>query len=188
MNVANYLAVNAVRFPHRIATYQGDVPALSYAELACQARRWATFFARQGLAPGERVALFLPNSPVYIELLCGAWYAGLVVVPVNAKLSVAEVGYIADDSGSWIVFCERDDVAQALTDTLVLPPMLPEGLVHEESFDRPVFRAPGQHRTGDGAKQAGAFCPHVPRFRAVYRALPDGRRRQCHSRFLEVLG
>lgn len=166
MNVANYLAVNAVRFPQRIAIYQGHVPALSYAELACQARRWATFFARHGLAPGERVALFLPNSPVYIELLCGAWYAGLVVVPVNAKLSVAEVGYIADDSGSRIVFSELDNVAQALTDTLVLPPMLPEGLVHDESVDRPVFRAPDApawifYTSGTTGKPKGATLTHL---------------------------
>ncbi|CAO1661782.1 Long-chain-fatty-acid--CoA ligase [Halomonas sp. NYA30] len=166
MNVANYLAVNAVRFPERIAIYQGEEPALSYAELACQAQRWATFFAQQGLAPGERVALFLSNSRVYIELLCGAWYAGLVVVPINAKLSVAEVDYIASDSGSRIVFTEHDDVAQALPGTLVLPPTLPVDLVHEGAFDRPLFRAPEApawifYTSGTTGKPKGATLTHL---------------------------
>ena len=116
MNVANYLAVNACRFPSRTVIYHGDLPVHSYASLARVAQRWAAFFCHEaGLLPGDRVALFLPNSSAYIELLCGAWYAGLVVVPINYKLSVSEVSHIVEDSGSRIVFTEHDEVAQAFS-------------------------------------------------------------------------
>lgn len=166
MNVANYLAVNAVRFPERIAIYQGDVPALNYAELACQARRWATFLSRQGLVRGDRVALFLSNSRVYIELLCGAWYAGLVVVPINSKLSVAEVGYITDDSGSRIVFTDRDDVAPIVIGTTVMPPKLPAGVMDESPSERPLFCAPETpawifYTSGTTGKPKGATLTHL---------------------------
>ena len=52
-----------------------------------------------GLAPGERVAIVMANRADYLEALFGIWYAGLVAVPVNAKLHPREVAYILDNSG-----------------------------------------------------------------------------------------
>ena len=81
--MANYLAVNACRFPERTVIYQGDVPVHSYASLASEASRWAAYFTDElNLMPGDRVAIFLANSSAYIEVLWGAWYAGLVAVPI----------------------------------------------------------------------------------------------------------
>jgi long-chain acyl-CoA synthetase len=55
-----------------------------------------------GLAPGERILLFMRNHPRYLEVMWGAWWAGLVVVPVNAKLHCREVEWIAANSeASW---------------------------------------------------------------------------------------
>ncbi len=94
------------------------------------------------MLPGDRVALFLPNSSAYIELLCGAWYAGLVVVPINYKLSVSEVSHIVEDSGSRIVFTEHDEVAQALSSSQILPPvLLAEEAVGASRDTFPIFRA-----------------------------------------------
>ena len=38
------------------------------------------------------------NHPRYLEMLWGAWWAGLVVVPVNAKLHPAEAEWIIDNA------------------------------------------------------------------------------------------
>lgn len=168
MNVANYLAVNARRFPSRTAVYHGDMPVHSYASLARKAQRWAAFlYDEQGVAPGDRVALFLPNSSAYIELLCGAWYAGLVVVPINYKLSVSEVSHIIEDSGSRIVFTERDDVSQALSSSRILPPALPEEVaVGTQSDTFPIFRAAPDpawifYTSGTTGKPKGATLSHL---------------------------
>ena len=47
------------------------------------------------MRPGERVALVSRNVPEYVEALFGCWWAGLVAVPVNAKLHPKELAYIA---------------------------------------------------------------------------------------------
>jgi long-chain acyl-CoA synthetase len=60
--------------------------------------------------PGDRVALFMFNRPDYLELLWGVWWAGGVVVPVNAKLHPREAVWIAGHSGCRLVFCDDERV------------------------------------------------------------------------------
>ncbi|MGA9275531.1 AMP-binding protein [Ilumatobacter sp.] len=92
---------------------------------------WATFAARTaaaatglrdefGLSPGDRVAIFMANRPEYLEVLFAIWHAGLVAVPVNARLHRDEVAYILDDSGTSVVVTDDDHVddIEALVDTV----------------------------------------------------------------------
>ncbi|MBA4501672.1 class I adenylate-forming enzyme family protein [Marinobacterium marinum] len=107
MNVANYLAVNARQHPERAAIYVGDDRVHTYASLDTKARHLGRLLLEQeGLAPGDRVALFLPNSAEYIELLCAIWYAGLVAVPINHKLTLPEVEYILSNCDARLLFAE----------------------------------------------------------------------------------
>jgi long-chain acyl-CoA synthetase len=67
-----------------------------------------------GLQPGDRIVLFMRNHPRYLELLWGAWWAGLAVVPVNAKLHPAEVEWIvADAQARWAFVTGRCRAAAA---------------------------------------------------------------------------
>ena len=44
----------------------------------------------------------MQNHPRYLELMFGAWWAGLVVVPINSKLHVQEAQWIVDNAqASW---------------------------------------------------------------------------------------
>ena len=54
------------------------------------------------------------NHPRYLEILWGAWWAGLVVVPVNAKLHRREVEWIVDDAEARWAFVTRDVAPQPL--------------------------------------------------------------------------
>jgi acyl-CoA synthetase (AMP-forming)/AMP-acid ligase II len=61
-----------------------------------------------GLVPGDRVALFMRNHPRYLELMFGAWWAGLAVVPINAKLHLREAQWIVDHAQARWVFVTSD--------------------------------------------------------------------------------
>jgi long-chain acyl-CoA synthetase len=61
-----------------------------------------------GLAPGERVAIFMGNAPEYLEILYGAWWAGLAAVPVNAKLHPRELEFILQDAGAAVLFTSEN--------------------------------------------------------------------------------
>jgi acyl-CoA synthetase (AMP-forming)/AMP-acid ligase II len=56
------------------------------------------------LPSGARVVLWMENRAEYYELLFACWTAGLVAVPVNAKLHAKELAYVVADCGAAAVF------------------------------------------------------------------------------------
>ncbi|MDB5751438.1 MAG: AMP-dependent synthetase [Ramlibacter sp.] len=54
------------------------------------------------------------NDRRYLEVLWAAWWAGLVVVPVNAKLHQREVKWIIENSGARWAFVTADVAPTAL--------------------------------------------------------------------------
>lgn len=114
MNQAHLLARAARVFPFRPAVSRGVSVVADYRALAGNAARVAYALRHDlNLAAGDRVALCMTNSPEYLELLFGIWWAGLVAVPVNAKLHHKEVAYITAHSGSRLCFA-TPDLAQSL--------------------------------------------------------------------------
>ena len=108
MNLAHLLQRQALQDPNRPAIFEGTVLAATHGQWAERAARLARQFQAQGLVPGDRVVLFMRNHPRYLELMFGAWWAGLVVVPVNAKLHVKEVQWIADNALARWAFVTAD--------------------------------------------------------------------------------
>jgi long-chain acyl-CoA synthetase len=109
VNLAHLLARSARTFPGRPALALGDRTVAGYAVLArrCGALA-ANLRATLGLAPGDRVGIFAANCPEYVELVWAAWWAGLPVVPINAKLHAKEAEYILEHSGARVCFVTPD--------------------------------------------------------------------------------
>ena len=112
MNLVTLLQRASRADPGRVAIYSGERPWATYGELARRAASVAgALRTRGGLAPGDRVAVCMPNAPEYLLALYGAWWAGLAAVPVNAKLHPREVDYIVGHSGAKRVLASPADVA-----------------------------------------------------------------------------
>src|SRR5262245_65876355 len=123
MNVALWLARAAQRFGERCAVGHGRDAWCSYRELAQRAAALAAWLHAQGLVPGDRVALFLPNRPQYLAMLWGAWWSGAAAVPINAKLHPREVAWILQHSGAQLAFCDvasRDALTTLAPDVRLL--------------------------------------------------------------------
>src|SRR5689334_51276 len=80
----------------------------TYAELSDRCRRLAGALHELGLDRGDRIAVVGPNSDRYLELFLTVPSAGFVLVPVNGRLSDAEIRYILEDSGARVLFAGRD--------------------------------------------------------------------------------
>ena len=72
----------------------------TFRALAERTSRFAAVLRGLAVAPGDRVALFMYNTPDYLPLMWGAWWAGVAVVPINAKLHAKEAAFICTHSGS----------------------------------------------------------------------------------------
>lgn len=117
MNFATHLQRAAQRHGPLAAIGHGTEVWCTYSQFAAMAARGATWLRLHGLQPGDRVALFMHNRPEYLPLLWAVWWAGAVAVPINAKLHLKEVAWIATHSGSRVVFADQED-GESLRSTL----------------------------------------------------------------------
>lgn len=105
MNIAHLLARTARVHPGAPAVFRGTRPYKEYHRLARDASALAAALTGPlGLEPGDRVALFMDNQTEYLEILYAVWWAGLMAVPINAKLHPEEALVILEDSGAKVLF------------------------------------------------------------------------------------
>lgn len=141
MNPLASLLTRAERqFSRKAAINFGD-RELTFAQVSEAANRLASALATNlGVRKGSRVALLLPNCPEFTVSDWALIRAGLVRVPVNPRLSPAEVEHIANDSGSDVVIydVEHAPVIQAIRPQLTGarhfvatgPAPAPDGSIH----------------------------------------------------------
>ena len=97
MNLFLLLDQSARRFSRHAAVCVGTRQVLTYDTLRSRALRLASAL-RVRHRVGDRIAIASENRPEYVELLFGIWAAGLVAVPINAKLHAREIVQILDDA------------------------------------------------------------------------------------------
>lgn len=77
---------------------------LSYAEIDQHSRAVAAWLQHQGLQPGDRVAVMMPNLLQYPIALFGILRAGMVAVNTNPMYTPRELKHQLTDSGAKAVF------------------------------------------------------------------------------------
>jgi long-chain acyl-CoA synthetase len=98
----------------RVAAERGAVVAvrhgaraLTYGDLDERSNRLAQALLASGVGPGMRVAHLDRTGPEVIELLFAASKIGAVLVPLNWRLAVPELGRIVEDSGAPVLIAGR---------------------------------------------------------------------------------
>ncbi|MGZ6124974.1 MAG: long-chain-fatty-acid--CoA ligase [Myxococcales bacterium] len=95
----------ADRWPRRDALiFYGR--GITYAELREAADRLACALADLGVKKGDRVALYLVNSPQFVIAYFATLKCGAVVTSISPLYTSHEVRYQLDDSGARVVICQ----------------------------------------------------------------------------------
>jgi acetyl-CoA synthetase len=99
----------------------GPAGTRSYAELCAEASRWGHGFISLGLKRGDRILMFLDDTPAYPAAFFGAVRAGFVPLLINTLTPPDLLQFYLSDSGSSVAvadaaFCSRFDKT-ACTDT-----------------------------------------------------------------------
>jgi HIP---CoA ligase len=71
-----------------------DSGRLTFGELESQALRASAAFLASGLAPGQRVAIWAPNSAAWVIAALGVLGCGASIVPLNTRLKGKEAAFI----------------------------------------------------------------------------------------------
>ena len=103
MNVFALLEESARRYGEDAAVFHATHRHATYAELTRKALALGAAI-RAFAPPGNRVMVVSPNCPEYVEVMFGIWAAGMIAVPINAKLHPREMGEIVTDCGAVLAF------------------------------------------------------------------------------------
>ncbi|MFI5545279.1 FadD3 family acyl-CoA ligase [Streptomyces sp. NPDC051815] len=101
--VAGLVRSAAQRYAGREAVVDGRV-RIDYAQLGDRVERAAAACLAAGVEPGDRVAVWAPNSLEWIVSALGAVSAGAVLVPLNTRFKGAEAAYVLGRSRARLLF------------------------------------------------------------------------------------
>jgi long-chain acyl-CoA synthetase len=88
----------------------------TWAQIDHQVARWQSALERDGIKPGDRVAVMLRNCPEWVTYDQAALGLGLVVVPLYTQDRPENVAYIIHDSGCKVLLIEGAEQWQALAE------------------------------------------------------------------------
>jgi fatty-acyl-CoA synthase len=103
----SFLRRSAYMFPEKTAIVHGE-RRYTYREFEERVNRLASHLKDSDLQKGDRVAFLCPNIPPMLEGTFAVPLAGLVMVPINTRLSANEVEHIVGHSGSKMVFVDHE--------------------------------------------------------------------------------
>jgi acyl-CoA synthetase (AMP-forming)/AMP-acid ligase II len=89
-----------------IAVYSGD-REITRQQLRDAAQGLAQALRAAGVQPGQPVAVMLPNGPEVVAALFGAWYARAVYVPINPRVTPAELGQLLEATRPALLVSDR---------------------------------------------------------------------------------
>ncbi|MGJ7918581.1 long-chain fatty acid--CoA ligase [Massilia sp. LXY-6] len=155
-NLFYNLEVSATRYPDKPAVIFYDTP-ISYAECRDEAERMAGYLQQHcGVGHGDRVLLYMQNSPQFILAYYAILRAGAVVVPVNPMNLATELRHYVEDTGATTIFASQDLLSQVepLLDTAlrhVVVATYSDYLRRPTDLAVPAFVAAPRHGLGGSA-------------------------------------
>jgi len=103
VSIFHFLEESALKTPDKPCTIYNDT-IITFQEMEEATSQIAGGLGELGLRKGDRVGIFLPNTPQFIMAYFGILKAGGVVVAINPAYTPPEIEYQVDDAGIEIIF------------------------------------------------------------------------------------
>lgn len=115
LNLGQILKVNALKYPNKLCLKDGR-RQFSYGETNQRVNRLAHALLNLNLKKGDKVSVLLENCIEIVEVYLACAKTGLVINPINFRLTAKDVGYIAAnaDSKAFIVDEEFVPVVESI--------------------------------------------------------------------------
>jgi long-chain acyl-CoA synthetase len=103
-NIYSTFAATAERHPDKTAVYYLGT-RFTYRKLKNLSERFAAALSDNGVEPGQRVMLYIPNSIQWVVSWLGVQKIGAVAVPITPIYTPHDISYIANDSEAEAIIC-----------------------------------------------------------------------------------
>lgn len=138
-SIAGLVRAAAAQYAHHEAVVDGRV-RISYAQLGERVERAAAACMAAGVEPGDRVAVWAPNTLDWIVSALGAVSAGAVLVPLNTRFKGAEAAYVLRRSRARLLFVTGTFLGTSYVASL-----------RRAAGERPAMGAPQGNRAPEGS-------------------------------------
>jgi long-chain acyl-CoA synthetase len=108
----------------------GKIASVTGAQLLAMVEKARAFIIACGLKPGDRCALYAPNSIQWIAVDLALMAQGVVVVPLDPRQVAGEIAAVVRDSNPSMIFCSNKAFSANL-------PASPETVLFERLFAGP---------------------------------------------------
>ena len=113
----------------------------SWSETAAAAGRWQAALRREGLSPGDRVALQMSNRPEWVHFDMAALGLGLVTVPLYTNDRPDNLRHILEDAGVRLLLLENSEQLAVLSAVAAGPGGMARVLILEPGDGEPTVGA-----------------------------------------------
>jgi long-chain acyl-CoA synthetase len=114
MNIRKELRSTADRLPDKQALIYGE-RKISFKDLKERAFKLSSQITAAGLKKGDKVFVYLPNIPEFVEIYLGTTSIGVICVPIDFRTFGGELRDIINDSDAKMIFTTLD-MAKAIVD------------------------------------------------------------------------
>ena len=97
--LSEILADTAQKFPDHPALYYFGT-RINYGELNDKVNQFTNLLIAEGIKPGDRVALYLPNCPAVVIAFYAVLRIGAILTQLNPRYSASETSHQLKDSGA----------------------------------------------------------------------------------------
>src|SRR5215470_491895 len=149
-NASRILFDNLARGHDDRLALTGPAGTRSYAELCAEASRWGHGLRSLGLARGDRILMFLDDTPAYPAAFFGAVRAGFVPLLINTLTPPDLLQFYLADSGATVAVTDAEFAlrfnSEACKDTPLATLIVVNGAAGENAAPRTI--AAGEWLTG----------------------------------------
>ena len=188
---------HAAEHPDAVSVIEPDGTSHSAGALVAAANQVVHGLRAQGLAPGDSLAMALPNDVAVLELFIAVAQAGFYLVPINWHLTAPEMAYILRDSAAkaFVASARLAEAAARAAELAELPGSARYGVGEIPGFRRYEELKHDQPRSAPSERRAGAPMTYTSGTtghpKGVRRPLPPVSPEQVSSQlalFLSLFG
>jgi len=130
VNISDFVTRNAEETPGRVAVICGDDGReFTWDKLNRLVNQFGNALIDIGIQKGDRVGLYVHNSPEFIIAYFGITKIGAVALPFNILFKAGEIGYILNDARAKAIFGASQEVKENLMPILNEMPSIEKVIV-----------------------------------------------------------
>ena len=187
--IGYWLTKRELLTPDKEAVVDGE-RRVNYRQLNRRVNRLCRALAAQGLMYGDRVAILAYNCLEFIEVIMASAKLGLILVPLNWRLTPAELGFIINDSGAETLIFEPElaELAQGVRKEAEVTKAIVLGSEHAHGAlgYEPIITAESDEEP-EPSQRATLDTPHIIMYTAGTTGRPKGAVLSQGASFWNVL-